>query len=64
MLKKDQLVENKWNFLFSSQDETKVTIIWRKMMFHLGIKVSSRVQLAGMEFHPGFLHVNVICFLY
>ena len=64
ILKKDQLVENKWNFLFSSQDETKVTIIWRKMMFHLGIKVSSRVQLAGMEFHPGFLHVIVICFLY
>ena len=25
---------NKWNFLFSFRDETKVTIIWRKMMLH------------------------------
>ena len=39
-------------FLFSSQDETKVRIIWRKMAFHPGMKVSFRGQLAGMKFHP------------
>ena len=31
-------------------DETKVTIIWRKMMFHPGMKVSTRGQLAGMKY--------------
>ena len=41
---------NKWNFLFSPQDETKATIIWIKMMFHTGMKVSTRAQLAGMKY--------------
>ena len=43
---------NKLNFLFSSWDETKLTIIWRKIMFHHGMKVSTRGQLAEMKFHP------------
>ena len=38
-------------------------------MFHHGMKVSTRGQLAEMKFHPRmkysiFLHVIVICFLY
>ena len=41
---------NKWNFLFSPEVEIKVTIIWRKMMFHTGMKVSTRAQLAGMKY--------------
>ena len=48
---------NKWNLLFSSRDETKVTILWRTMMFHLGIKVLTRGQLAGMKFHPGMKYL-------
>ena len=48
----------KWIFL-SSWDETKVKIIWRKMMFHPRMKVSTRGQLAGMNLR---LHVIVICF--
>ena len=34
---------NKWDFLFSSRDET-----WRKIMFRPGMNVSTRGQLAGM----------------
>ena len=43
---------NKWNSLFSPVDETNVRIIWRKMISHPGMKVSTRGQLAGMQFHP------------
>ena len=48
---------NKWNFLFSSLDETKVTIMWRKMMFHPGKKVSTRGQQTGIKFHPGMKYL-------
>ena len=44
---------NKWSFLFSSWDQTKVTITWRKMMFNPGMKVSTWGQLVGIKFHPG-----------
>ena len=44
---------NKWNFLVFSRNETEVTIIWGKMMFHPGMKVSTPGQLAGMKFRPG-----------
>ena len=39
-------------FFFLIPGETKVTIIWRKMMFHPGIKFSTRGQLTGMKFYP------------
>ena len=40
----------KWNFLFSYRDETKVTIIWRKLMFHPGMKISTPGQLVRMKY--------------
>ena len=49
----EKIFLNEWNFLFLSGNETKVTIIWRKIMFHPGMKVSTRGQLAGMKFHLG-----------
>ena len=49
-MKTYQLGNNKWNFLFLSWNETKVTIIWRKM-FHFGMNVSARGEIARMKFH-------------
>ena len=58
---------NKWNFLFSSWNETKVMIIWRKMMLHderFNVGLASRDDISSRDEIFNFLHVIVICFLY
>ena len=36
-------------------------IIWRKMMYHPGMKVSTRGQLAGMKFHLRMIYLFFAC---